>query len=70
MIGMAVSIHDDQRQTGQSPDEVMQFRDDHAVDAYDRAVGLVAVPERGSWGLFYARAICHERLEQWDKAKA
>ena len=40
-----------------------------AVEAYDTAVGLVKAPGPQHWVLFYARAICNERLEDWGKAE-
>jgi len=40
-----------------------------AVDAYDRAVKRVAVPERRHWSLFYFRGIALERLSDWDRAE-
>ncbi|WP_103332292.1 tetratricopeptide repeat protein [Pseudotabrizicola formosa] len=38
--------------------------------AYDAAVALVSEPQDRHWGLFYSRAISHERSGQWDKAEA
>ena len=42
-----------------------------AIGAYDAA--LDRTPDdaaRGKWFLYYARAIAHEREDQWDKAEA
>ena len=47
---------------------VERFED--AAAAYDAAVALVATPAERHWGLFYARAVAHERSNQWDKAEA
>jgi tetratricopeptide (TPR) repeat protein len=41
-----------------------------AVTAYDAALALLPQPEQRHWGLFYARAISHERSQNWDKAEA
>jgi tetratricopeptide (TPR) repeat protein len=41
-----------------------------AVTAYDAALALLPKPEQRHWGLFYARAISHERSQNWDKAEA
>jgi tetratricopeptide (TPR) repeat protein len=41
----------------------------NAIAAYDKAVGLFSVEERGQWVVYYARAIAHERLGNWDKAE-
>ncbi len=41
-----------------------------AVTAYDRAIELTEAVSGGSWFLYYARGICHERLKNWDKAEA
>jgi Flp pilus assembly protein TadD len=41
-----------------------------AVPAYDAALALVPKVERVHWTLFFSRAICHERLKDWDKAEA
>ncbi|MFN4128829.1 MAG: tetratricopeptide repeat protein [Paracoccaceae bacterium] len=47
---------------------VDRFED--AAAAYDAAIALVTDPEERHWGLFYARAVAHERSNQWDKAEA
>lgn len=41
-----------------------------AAAAYDRAVELASDQDRSLWFLFYARGICHERLENWAGAEA
>ncbi|MEE3317379.1 MAG: tetratricopeptide repeat protein, partial [Pseudomonadota bacterium] len=41
----------------------------NAVAAYDKAVDLFTVEERGQWVVYYARATAHERLGNWDKAE-
>ncbi len=41
-----------------------------AVAAYDRALEITESTGGGSWFLLYARAISHERLDEWDKAEA
>jgi tetratricopeptide (TPR) repeat protein len=41
-----------------------------AVAAYTQAIALQPQPlNEASWGLFFARALCHERLKSWDKAE-
>ena len=41
-----------------------------AVKAYDTALSMIPTPTRAQWALFYARGICHERLDHWDLAVA
>jgi tetratricopeptide (TPR) repeat protein len=41
-----------------------------AIVAYDKAVALSEPVGGPTWFLLYARAICHERLDDWDKAEA
>jgi tetratricopeptide (TPR) repeat protein len=41
-----------------------------AVVAYDKAVELSAATGGPSWFLLYARAICHERTDNWEAAEA
>ncbi len=43
---------------------------DKAVLAYDRAIDLYADQGTDQWFVYYARAISHERLGNWDKAEA
>jgi tetratricopeptide (TPR) repeat protein len=41
-----------------------------AVASYDRALDLVPERSRGRWFIHYARAIAHERLDNWEQAEA
>nr|WP_261368178.1 tetratricopeptide repeat protein [Pseudosulfitobacter koreense] len=41
-----------------------------AIAAYDRALELTPEGARAQWFLLYARAIAHERLDQWEQAEA
>jgi len=41
-----------------------------AVLAYDKALARVSSPRRGTWSLFYARGIAHDRAHNWAKAEA
>jgi len=43
---------------------------DGAIAAYDTAIGLYDTLELRQWFLFYARAISHERLDNWEAAEA
>ncbi|MDW3117705.1 MAG: tetratricopeptide repeat protein [Roseovarius pacificus] len=45
-------------------------RFDEAVAAYDRALDLYAERETEQWFVHYARAISHERLDNWPEAEA
>ena len=47
-----------------------QDRFAEAVSAYDKAVELSQTTGGPSWFLLYARAICHERTENWEAAEA
>lgn len=40
-----------------------------AVAAYDKAIARIASPKRGTWPLFYARGIAHDRAQDWRKAE-
>ena len=40
-----------------------------AVAAYDKAIARIASPKRGTWPLFYARGIAHDRAHDWRKAE-
>lgn len=40
-----------------------------AVAAYDKAIARISSPKRGSWPLFYARGIAHDRAHDWHKAE-
>ena len=41
-----------------------------AVTAYDTAVALYPSEDGGHWFIYYARAIAHERQDNWEKAEA
>lgn len=45
-------------------------RYEEANEAYTQALGLFEVETQGQWFLHYARAICHERLGEWEAAEA
>ncbi|MEP3783374.1 tetratricopeptide repeat protein [Ascidiaceihabitans sp.] len=47
-----------------------QERYSDAVGAYDRTLELMEPDARGRWFSHYARAIAHERLDDWDLAEA
>ena len=47
-----------------------QDKFDEAIPAYDRAIALTDEGARGTWFIYYARAICHERNGEWPKAEA
>ena len=47
-----------------------QDRFTKAVSSYDRALELIPEGSRGRWFVLYARAIAHERLDNWEKAEA
>lgn len=40
-----------------------------AVTAYDAALALAGTPGPEDWGIYYSRAIAHERLKDWAKAE-
>ena len=40
-----------------------------AVAAYDKAIARITSPKRGTWPLFYARGIAHDRAHDWRKAE-
>lgn len=44
-------------------------RFEEAAGAYDTAIKLAGQPARPHWILFYARAICEERLKNWARAE-
>lgn len=52
--------------------DVLRQKDDYegAVKAYDAAIALIPEGGRGLWFTLYARAIAHERLDNWDQAEA
>ena len=43
---------------------------DAAAQSYDKAIELVATPDKAHWTLFYFRGIAYERSKQWPKAEA
>ncbi|MCF3593632.1 tetratricopeptide repeat protein [Rhodobacteraceae bacterium LMO-12] len=45
-------------------------RYDEAIAAYDRAIALYDTEEATQWFVYYARAICHERVGNWPQAEA
>lgn len=47
-----------------------QERFEEAIVAYDMAVDLYKEMGEQQWFVHYARAICHERLDQWEQAEA
>lgn len=52
--------------------DVLRQQDEFAaaISAYDRALDLTTEGARAQWFLLYARAIAHERLDQWPEAEA
>lgn len=47
-----------------------QDRFEEAILAYDKAIEIAEEAGGSSWFLLYARAICHERTENWEQAEA
>jgi tetratricopeptide (TPR) repeat protein len=45
-------------------------RFEEALGPYDRAVSQIETLEEQHWIVFFARAIVHERLKQWEQAEA
>ncbi len=45
-------------------------RYEEAIAAYDAALELYEGESTDQWFIHYARAICHERLDQWPQAEA
>ena len=45
-------------------------RFDEASVYYGRAIDLIDTPEKKDYSLFYARGVCFERMDQWQKAEA
>jgi Flp pilus assembly protein TadD len=41
-----------------------------AVRAYEQAIDLIKTPVTGDWGLYFLRAICHEKLDNHAEAEA
>lgn len=52
--------------------DVLRQKEDYeaAVAAYDTALDLIPEDGRGRWFTLYARAIAHERLDNWEQAEA
>ncbi|HQY43449.1 MAG TPA: tetratricopeptide repeat protein [Paracoccaceae bacterium] len=44
-------------------------RFEESIVAYDKALALVKEPQPQHWALYYARAICFERLKDWGRAE-
>ena len=42
---------------------------EEAAKSYTAAIDLAGTPEKEDWNQFFQRAICYERLKQWDKAE-
>lgn len=64
--------HDDVPRVHMSLGDVLrgQERYGEAAEAYDVAVGMIDDPAPNHWFLFYARGICYERENDWDRAEA
>lgn len=45
-------------------------RFEEAAAAYDRALQLYGDMDEEQWFVYYARAICHERIGNWEQAEA
>lgn len=45
-------------------------RYEEAIKAYDQAIALYQTEEADHWFVHYARAICHERIDNWSLAEA
>ncbi len=43
---------------------------ERAEQAYSRALGRIATPQREDWTLYYARGITYERTKRWPQAEA
>ncbi len=43
---------------------------DEAAKNYSAAIDLVPNPSKEDWNQYFQRAICYERLKQWDKAES
>lgn len=40
-----------------------------AAEVYDRAVGIIGLPQTYHWNLFFRRGIAYERMKEWEKAE-
>lgn len=45
-------------------------RYDEAITYYNDVISDLKTPQDKDWGLFYARAICHESKKDWSKAES
>lgn len=45
-------------------------RFDEAIEPYDTAISMIETPEEQHWIIYFARAIAHERIDQWQQAEA
>ncbi len=43
---------------------------EEAVRYYSQAISLLKTSDKDNWNYYYARGVCYERLNQWDKAEA
>lgn len=52
--------------------DALRFDEDYAeaIKAYDAALEIYGEPSAPHWVVFFARAICYERLKDWPKAEA
>ncbi len=52
--------------------DLLRQQEDYAAAAraYDKALDKTPEDSSSRWFLFYARGICHERLDQWPQAEA
>lgn len=52
--------------------DLLRQQEDYAAAAraYDKALDKTPEDSASRWFLFYARGICHERLDQWPQAEA
>lgn len=45
-------------------------RYEEAIAAYDAALATFSEPSRSQWFLHYARAICYERIDNWESSES
>ncbi len=45
-------------------------RYEESIEPYDNALSLIESPDAQHWIIYFARAISHERLDEWAKAEA
>ncbi|OBY28815.1 tetratricopeptide repeat protein [Leisingera sp. JC1] len=62
----------DQPSVNISLGDLLRQQEDYAAAAraYDKALDKTPEDSSSRWFLFYARGICHERLDQWPQAEA